>query len=147
MAVFGLLSLQVLVPRQFALICHSVNMEWGAKYNHEAVIVLPNCKKSHSQILKLLKPLKISQMFIYPAIKHYKELWRVEDRAQSGCLKSVRAEATIKTVRERIRQNPLWKQIMSQKLNISTQSSRVSSGMIYTLECTSTQKDTSLLLI
>ena len=86
-------------------------------------------------------------MFIYPAIKHYKELWRVEDRAQSGCLKSVRAEATIKTVQERIRQNLLWKQIMSQKLNISTQSSRVSSGMIYTLECTSTQKDTSLLLI
>jgi len=31
MAVFGLLSLQVLVPRQFALICHSVNMEWGVK--------------------------------------------------------------------------------------------------------------------
>jgi len=31
MAVFGLLSLQVFVPRQFALICHSVNMEWGVK--------------------------------------------------------------------------------------------------------------------
>ena len=114
MAVFGLLSLQVLVPRQFALICHSVNMEWGAKYNHEAVIALPNCKKSHSQILKLLKPLKISQMFIYPAIKHYKELWRVEDRAQSGCLKSLRAQAAIKTVLEQIHQNLLWKQkIMS----------------------------------
>ena len=25
-------------------------------------------------------------MFNYRAIKHYKELWRVEDRAQSGCL-------------------------------------------------------------
>ena len=35
-------------------------------------------------------------MFIHPAIKHYKELWRVEDRARSGCLKSVRAEAAIK---------------------------------------------------
>ena len=31
MAVFGLLSLQVLVPRQFALICHSINMEWDVK--------------------------------------------------------------------------------------------------------------------
>jgi hypothetical protein len=41
-------------------------------------------------------------MFIYPAIKHYKELWRVEDRTHSGCLKSVRAEAAIKTVQERI---------------------------------------------
>jgi hypothetical protein len=31
MAVFGLLSLQELVPRQFALVCHSVNMQWGVK--------------------------------------------------------------------------------------------------------------------
>ena len=53
-------------------------------------------------------------MFIYWAIKHYKELWVVEDRAWSGCLKSVRAEAAIKTVQEQIRQNPVWKQkIMS----------------------------------
>jgi len=60
MAVFGLLSLQVFVPRQFALICHSVNMEWGVKENHVAVIALPNCGKSHSQIFTLLKPLRIS---------------------------------------------------------------------------------------
>ena len=86
-------------------------------------------------------------MFIYPAIKHYKELWRVEDRAHSECLKSVRAEATVKTVWERIHWNPLWKQkIMSRKLNILTQSSRASSDVIYTWECTSTQKDTSLQL-
>ena len=38
MAVFGLLSLQVLVPRQFALICHSINMEWGVTENHVAVM-------------------------------------------------------------------------------------------------------------
>jgi len=37
MAVFGLLSLQVLVLRQFALVCHSLNMEWGVKENHVAV--------------------------------------------------------------------------------------------------------------
>jgi hypothetical protein len=60
MAVFGLLSLQVLVPRQFALVCHSVNMEWGVKESHVAVIALHNCGKSSSQIFKLLKPLKIS---------------------------------------------------------------------------------------
>ena len=72
-------------------------------------------------------------MFIYPAIKHYKELWGVDDRARSECLKSVRAEAAIKTVRERIHRNPFWKQkIMSRKVNISTQSSRASSGTIYT---------------
>jgi hypothetical protein len=97
------------------------------------VNTLPNCRKSQSQILKLLKPLKISRMFIYPAIKHNKELWKVEDRAHSGHLKSVRDEAAIKTVRDRIRPNQLWKQkVMSRKLNISTQSSCASSGTIYT---------------
>jgi hypothetical protein len=49
-------------------------------------------------------------MFIYPAVKHYKELWRVEDRAWSERLKSVRAEAAIKTVWKRIRRYLLWKQ-------------------------------------
>jgi len=73
MAVFGLLSLQVLVPRQFALVCHNVNMQWGVKENHVAVTALHNCGKSYSQIFKLLKLLKISQMFIYLAIKHCKE--------------------------------------------------------------------------
>ena len=103
MAVFGILSLQVLVPRQFALVCHSVNMEWDVKENHVAVIALHNCGKSYSQIFKLLKPLKISRMFIYGTIKHYKELRRVEDRARLGRLKCVRPEATIKPVRKRIR--------------------------------------------
>jgi len=67
------------------------------------------------------------------AIKRYNELWDVEDRALSGRLKSVRAQAAMKTVRERIRRNPLWKQkIMPRELNISTQSSRASSETIYT---------------
>jgi len=60
-------------------------------------------------------------MFIYWAIKHCKELWRVEDRALSGCLKSVRDEAAIKTVWEPVCQNLLWKHnSISQKLNIFT---------------------------
>ena len=74
MAIFGLLYLQVLVPRQFAHVCHSVNMEWGVKENHVAVIVLHRCRKSHSQIFELLKPLKNLRMFIYRAIKRYEEL-------------------------------------------------------------------------
>ena len=59
MAVFKLLSLQVRVLRQFAHICHSVNMELSVKEHHVAVIARHNCRKSHSQIFKLLKPLKI----------------------------------------------------------------------------------------
>jgi len=123
MTVFGLLSLQVLVARQFARVCHSVNMERSVKENHVAVIALHNCRKSDSQIFELLKPLKISRMFLYRTIKRYEELWRVEDRAQSGRLKSLRVQDDIKTVRQRIRRNPLWKQkIISRELSIPTQS-------------------------
>jgi transposase len=105
-------------------------MELDFKENRVAVIVLHKCGKSDSQIFKLLKPLKISRNFFYRAIERYKELWSVEDRGRSGCLKSVRAEAAIKAVRERIRRNSLWKQnIISRELNISTQSSSASSGI------------------
>jgi len=54
LVIFGLLSLQVLVPRQFALICHSINMEWGVKENHVAVIALPK-SFSNFQTLKTIE--------------------------------------------------------------------------------------------
>jgi len=63
-------------------------MEWGFKENRVAVIALHTCGKSDSHIFKLLKPLKILRNFVYWAIKHYKELWGVEDRARSGRLNS-----------------------------------------------------------
>ena len=136
------------MPRQFAHVSRSVNVEWSFKEHHVAVIALHKCGISDSQIFKLLKPLKISRNFVYRAFKRYKELWGVEDRARSGRLISVRAEAAIKTVRERIRRNPLWKQkIMSRELNISTQLSRASSGTMYTRERTSAQRNTPLLLL
>jgi len=59
MVIFGLLYLQVLVPRQFAHISHSVSMEWGFKENCVAVNTLHESGKSDSQIFELLKPLKI----------------------------------------------------------------------------------------
>ena len=36
---------------------HSINMEWGVKEHHVAVLALHNCGKSHSQIFELVKPL------------------------------------------------------------------------------------------
>ena len=59
--------LQVLLPRQFALVCHSVNMEWCVKENHVAVIILYSCGKSYSQIVELLKPFKTLRMFVCPS--------------------------------------------------------------------------------
>jgi len=87
------------VPRQFSHVYRSVNMAWVFKVDRVAVIALHKCGKSDSQIFKLLKPLKISRNSIHRAIKCYKELWGVENRARSGCLKNVRPEATITTVR------------------------------------------------
>ena len=48
---------------------------WSVKEDNVAVIALHNCRKSHSQILKLLKPFKISWMFVCRVIIRYKELW------------------------------------------------------------------------
>ena len=103
MVIFGLLTLQVLLSTQFAHISHSVNREWSFKENRVTVIALHKCGKSDSQLFELLKPLKILRNFIYQAMKHYKYLWGVEDRDQSGHPRCVRTKATIKTVQERIR--------------------------------------------
>ena len=50
------------MPRQFAHVSCSVNMEWGFEENRVAVITLHKCRKSDSQIFKLLKSLKISSI-------------------------------------------------------------------------------------
>jgi hypothetical protein len=97
-----------------------------------AVIAPSQLRKFPFSNFQTLKTIE-NFVFIYRTIKHCKELWRVEDRVHSGRLKSVRAEAAIKTVWEQIREKSLWKQnIVSLKLNVSTQSSCASSGMIYT---------------
>ena len=90
-----------------------------------SVIALHNCGKSHSQIFKLLKPLKISRMFIYVSIKHYKELWRVEDRAHSGHLKSVGLKLLSKQYGSGFTEIRSGNKIMSRKLNISTRVKRL----------------------
>jgi hypothetical protein len=59
-------------------------MEWGLKEKRVAVIALHKCGKSDFQSFKLLKPLEISRNLVFRAIKRYKELWGVEDRARSG---------------------------------------------------------------
>jgi len=49
------------------------------------------------------RTLETIENFVYWAIKRYKELWGVADRARSGRPRCVRIKAAIKTVRERIR--------------------------------------------
>lgn len=90
------------------------------KENRVAVIALHKCGKSPSDIFNLLKPLNISRMFVYRAIKRYDELLGTEDRGRSGRPRTVRTPSVVKAVRERIRRNPLRIQkIMSRELDIS----------------------------
>jgi hypothetical protein len=77
----------------------SLNLEWGVKENQTGLTALRNCGKSYSKIFELLEPLNILRLFIFRGIKGYEELWRVEDRDQSGGLRSLRAQAAVKTVR------------------------------------------------
>ena len=61
--------------------------------------------------------------FVYLAIRIYKELRGVEDRARSVRPLCVRTKAAIKTVRERIHRNHLWKEnSLCRELNKSPRS-------------------------
>ncbi|KAJ8962938.1 hypothetical protein NQ314_005655 [Rhamnusium bicolor] len=96
------------------------SMEWGVNENRIAVIALFKCGKSQSEIFEVLKPLPISRMFVYRAIKRYDELSGIQDRERSGRPRTVRTP-NVKAVRKRLRRNPLRKEkILSREMNVST---------------------------
>lgn len=98
-------------------------MEWGIKENRIAVIALHKCGKSANEIFKLLKPLKITQRFVFRAIRRFDETQSFCDRERSGRPRDIRTPAAIKAVESRIRRNPLRKQqIMAREMSISTRS-------------------------
>lgn len=98
-------------------------MEWGVKENRITVVGLYKCGKTASEIFELLKPLKITRMFVYRTINRFNKENTITDRQRSGRPRTVRTSAVIKAVRERIRRNPLRKQkIMAREVQISTRS-------------------------
>jgi hypothetical protein len=95
-------------------------MFWGIKENRIVVIGLLKCHKEPTEILKILKPLKLTKNFIYRTINRYNETSSVEDKSRSGRPRTSRTPSAIKAVAERIRRNPLRKQkIMSLEMKIS----------------------------
>jgi hypothetical protein len=112
-------------------------MEWGVRAYRVAVIALHKSGKSDFQIFELLKPLKISRKCVYRAVKPYKELWGVEDRARSGRPRCVRTKTAMKTVQKRVRRNPLQKQnSLSREKNISPRlMSRLVRDDLHTTAC------------
>lgn len=98
-------------------------MEWGDKENRIAVVALYKCGYQKSDIFKTLKPLGISRMFVYRAVKLFDETGGVDDRSRSGRPRTVRTPEVINAVKARIRRNPLRKQkIMAREMALSKMS-------------------------
>lgn len=98
-------------------------MEWGDKQNRIAVVALHKCGFEKSDIFKTLKPLGISRMFVYRAVKLFIETGGVDDRSRPGRPRSIRTPEVINAVKARIRRNPLRKQkIMAREMTLSKMS-------------------------
>lgn len=91
--------------------------------NRTAVIALHKAGKTASDIVKQLRGVGVSRLFVYRTIKRYNDTGDVVDRARSGRPRVVRTKETIKAVRERIRRNPVRKQkVMAREMKISPRS-------------------------
>lgn len=72
----------------------------------ELVVKLHRENFKPCEILRKLKQLNLSRLFIYRAIKRFKETGTHRIKPKLGNKKSVRVKSVIKRVRERIRRNP-----------------------------------------
>lgn len=89
---------------------HHSKMEWEDYHTRIAIIGLFKSGKSAAQIFALLRPLKMSERFVYRTIKRYSDIGDVVDRFRSGRPRSVRTKKAIEAGRSRINRNPLRKQ-------------------------------------
>lgn len=97
-----------------------IEMEGSRKENRASVLALFQCRKTPTEIFKILKPLGFSRRFVYRTIDRYKETGGTQDRPRTGRPRSVRTTAKIKAVRARIARNPLRKQkILAREMNTS----------------------------
>lgn len=95
-------------------------MEWSDKENRIAVIALHKCGIERARIFDLLKPLKISRVFVYRTVKLFIDTGNVIDRKRSGRPRTVRTPQAINAVRSRINRNPVRKQkIMAREMDIA----------------------------
>ena len=85
-------------------------MEWSEYHTRVTVIGLHKAGKNGKQIFTLLKPLNISQKFVYRTIQRFRETGDVVDRARPGRPRTARTTKTVEAVGSRIRRNPLRKQ-------------------------------------
>lgn len=62
------------IPNLYEFLCDAVSMEWDTNENQIDVIALFKCNKSPLEIFNLLKPLKMTQKFVYLPIKRFNEM-------------------------------------------------------------------------
>ena len=80
-------------------------MEWNDYHTRVTIIGLYKVGKNASQIYAILKPLKISERFVYRTLERYRDTGDVVDRDRSGRPRSVRTKKAVEAIRSRINRN------------------------------------------
>ena len=82
-------------------------MEWD---DYENRVALYKVGMPPPRIFVTLKPLQISERFVYSTIQRFSETGSVNDPHRSGRPRTVRTPQAVKAVAARIRRNPVRKQ-------------------------------------
>ncbi len=84
-------------------------------------MALHKCRCSRSEIVILLKSLRINHLFLFRTVKGYSETGDIVEKPKESRLHSVCPLNAIHTVCEHVRQNLLWKQkLMAMEMSVST---------------------------
>ncbi len=98
-------------------------MEWSDYHVRVTVIGLHKAGKGAGEIYKLLRPLKITERFVYRTLDRYRKTGDVVDMPRAGRTRSVRTKKAVEAVRSRINRKPCRRQkILAREMNISRRS-------------------------
>ncbi len=87
----------------------------------ETIIGLMKTGKTAKQIPRLLKPLKVSECFVYRVLALYNDTGDIVDRPRSGWPRTARTKKVVAAKYARINRNPVrrWKTI-TKEMNIAS---------------------------
>ncbi len=81
--------------------------EFGKREKIITIIVLHKCEQSRSEIVILLKLLRINCLFVFHMVKRYNKIGDIVDRLREGRPHSIHLPNVIHAVCECVRQNLL----------------------------------------
>ncbi len=95
-------------------------MEWTDYHVCMMIIGLMKAGKNAKQIHTLLKPLKLSECFVYRVLALYNDTGDIVDWSKSGWPRTTRTKKVAEAVRARINQNPVrWQKTIANGMNIA----------------------------